>query len=97
MENNEEVYSRVVHYDEVKDIEVRLAVSIFRGVEYISLRKYYRDFDEIYKPSNEGVNMPLDLSNSKELFIGLLEILSLGEAKDSIIETFSELLKDSYQ
>lgn len=92
-----EVYERTVHYDELKEVQVRLTVSTFRGVEYLSLRKYYMDFEEEWQPSKEGVTMPIDFSNSKELFIGLVEILSLAESKDVIKEHFSDLVEDLYK
>lgn len=92
-----ELFERIIHYDEVKEIQVRLTVSTFRGVEYLSLRKYYLDFTEEWKPSNEGISMPLDFNNSRELFIGLTEILSLAESKDVIQEHFSELLSGLYE
>jgi hypothetical protein len=92
-----ELFERIIHYDEVKEIQVRLTVSTFRGVEYLSLRKYYLDFTEEWKPSNEGISMPLDFNNSRELFIGLTEILSLAESKDVIQEHFSELLTGLYE
>jgi len=92
-----ELYERIIHYDEVKEVQVRLTVSTFRGVEYLSLRKYYMDFEEEWKPSKEGVTMPIDFSNSKELFIGLTEILSLAESKEVIEEHFSDLLTAIYK
>lgn len=92
-----EVYERVIHYDEAKEIQVRLTVSTFRDVEYLHLRKYYLSFDEEWCPSAEGIAFPLDLSNSRELFTGLVEILSLAESKVIIQEYFSELLKEIYQ
>jgi hypothetical protein len=55
------------------------------------------DFTEEWKPTPEGVAMPLDLSNSKELFIGLTEILSLAESKELIKEHFSDLIEDLYK
>ncbi len=94
---SEEVYSRIVHYDEAKDIQVRLGINEFRGVEYLFLRKYYRDFDGEFKPSNEGVNMPLGIDNSREMFAGLVEILSLAESKQIIYDNFKELLETTYQ
>jgi hypothetical protein len=39
----------------------------------------------------------LDLNNVKELFIAMLEILSLAESKQAIKEHFKELLDDIYQ
>jgi hypothetical protein len=41
--------------------------------------------------------MPLDLSNSRELFMGLTEILSLAESKDTVKEHFSDLIDDLYK
>ena len=41
--------------------------------------------------------MPIDFSNSKELFIGLTEILSLAESKAVIQEHFKELIEDIYK
>lgn len=93
----DDVYSRVIYFDEVKDIQVRLGINIFRDVEYLFLRKYYRDFDGEWKPSNEGVNMPLGLENSREMFAGLVEILSLAESKPIIIEHFKDLIEETYQ
>lgn len=92
-----EVYERVIHYDEAKEVQIRLVVSSFRGIEYLSLRKYYLDFYEEWKPTPEGISMPIDLSNSKELFIGLVEILSLAESKDVIQEHFKDLIQDIYK
>jgi len=93
-----EMYERVIHFDELKQIQVRLTVSTFRGVEYLSLRKYFLDFfTEEWMPSKEGVTMPIDFSNSRELFIGLTEILSLAESKEVIKENFADLLEDLYK
>ena len=92
-----EKYERVIHYDETKQVQVRLTVNEFRGIEYLHLRKYYIDFEEEWKPSTEGVAMPLDFYNSKELFSGLVEILSLAEAKQVIKEHFSDLIEDIYK
>ena len=92
-----EAYSRVIHYDTVKEQQVRLTINTFRGIEYIHLRKYYLDFDEEWKPTPEGIAMPLDLINSRELFSGLVEILSLAESKGIIEEHFSDLIQDLYK
>jgi hypothetical protein len=92
-----EAYSRVIHYDKLKEIQIRLTINTFRGVEYMHLRKYYMDFEEEWKPTPEGVAMPLDLSNSREMFAGLVEILSLAESKSLIEEHFSDLIQDMYK
>ena len=92
-----EMYERIIHLDAIKQTQVRLTVSTFRGIEYLSLRKYYMDFEEEWKPSKEGITMPIDFINSRELFIGLTEILSLAESKEVIIEYFGDLLEDMYK
>jgi len=76
--------------------QVRLVISNFRGVEYISLRKYYLDFDEEWKPSNQGITMPIDFENTRNLFEGLVEILSLAESKAILEENFKDLLDQIY-
>ena len=97
LHNAPEAYSRVIHYDESKETQVRLTINTFKGIEYIHIRKYYMDFDEEWRPTPEVIAMRLDLSNSKDLFVGLLEILSLAESKDMIEEHFSDLIKDLYK
>lgn len=92
----DEIYSRIVHYDEEKDIQIRLGINEFRGVEYLYLRKFYRDFEGEWCHSNEGVSMPLGIENSKELFAGLCEILSLAEQKEVIVQEFKELVEHMY-
>ena len=91
-----EVYEKVIHYDEQKEVQIRLTINTFRGVEYLHLRKYYLDFDEEWKPTPEGIAMPLDFDNSRNLFSGLIEILSLAESKEIIEEHFEDLLKGLY-
>lgn len=91
------LYERVIHYNEDKELQVRLTVSTFRGIEYLHLRKYYLDFNEEWKPSPEGVAMELDFDNSRELFAGLLEILSLAESKELIEEHFKDYIDKMYK
>lgn len=93
--DDEEIYSRVIH--STNDFQIRLTINRFRGVEYLHVRKYYMDFSEEWMPTKDGVSMPLDLTNSKELFIGLVEILSLAETKEVILDNFRELIQDIYQ
>jgi len=58
--------------------------------------KFYLDFDGDFKPSKDGIAMKLDFNNSKGLFEGLVEILSLAESK-SILEThFKDILDEIY-
>ena len=90
------MYERIIHYNEDKETQVRLTINTFRGIEYLHLRKYYLDFNEEWKPTPEGVAMPLDFNNSRELFVGLTEILSLAESKEIIEEQFQDLINNLY-
>jgi len=92
----DEAYSIIVHYDTVKEVQVRLTVNTFKGVEYLNLRRYYLDFNEEWLPTPEGVAMPLDMDNSRALFKGLLEIISLAESKDLLEQEFGDIIKDLY-
>jgi hypothetical protein len=89
------MYDRVIYEDET--YQWRVSVNTFRDIEYFHLRKYILDFEEVWVPIKEGVSFPLDLNNVKELFIAMLEILSLAESKQAIKEHFKELLDDIYQ
>lgn len=90
------LYEKEIHYDEKTQVKVFLTVNTFRGVEYLHLRKYYQDFDEEWKPTTDGVAMQLDFDNSRNLFEGLVEILSLAETKDILKTHFKDLLDKIY-
>ncbi len=91
------LYEKVIHYNEAKELQVRLTINTFRGIEYLHVRKYYLDFTEEWKPSPEGVAMELDFNNSRELFSGLVEILSLAESKEIIEEHFKDFIDEIYK
>jgi hypothetical protein len=88
------MYEKVINQKETE--QVRLVINTFRGVEYLSLRKYFLDFDEEWLPSREGITMPLDIDNSRELFVGLVEILSLAESKSILESEFKDILDEIY-
>ena len=90
------LYEKEIHYNEKTQEKVFLTVNTFRGVEYLHLRKYYQDFDEEWKPTTDGVAMQLDFDNSRNLFEGLVEILSLAETKNILETHFKDLLDKIY-
>ena len=91
-----ELYEKVISENEEGTEQVKLTINTFYYTEYLHLRKYYLDFDGDFKPSKDGVAMKLDFSNSKNLFEGLVEILSLAESK-TILEThFKDILDEIY-
>ena len=64
------IYEKMIQ--ETEHEQVKLVINTFRGVEYISIRKYYLDFDEEFKPSNQGITIPIDIENTRNLFQGLV-------------------------
>lgn len=91
-----DVYSLVIQEDYDKLNQVRLTINEFHGIEYLHLRRYYLDFDEEWKPSNEGIAIAIDFENCRQLLRGLVEIISLAESKEIIEEEFGELLSELY-
>jgi hypothetical protein len=91
-----EMYEKIISENEEGTEQVKLTINTFYDVEYMHLRKYYLDFDGDFKPSKDGIAMKLDFNNSRGLFEGLVEILSLAESK-SILEThFKDILDEIY-
>tara|TARA_R100000951_G_scaffold65002_1_gene54853 strand:- start:1684 stop:1986 length:303 start_codon:yes stop_codon:yes gene_type:complete len=91
-----ELYEKVISENEEGTEQVKLTINTFYDTEYLHLRKYYLDFDGNFKPSKDGIAMKLDFNNSKGLFEGLVEILSLAESK-TILEThFKDILDEIY-
>ncbi len=91
-----EVYEKLISENSEGTEQVKLTINEFRGVEYLHLRKYYLDFEGDFKPSKDGVAMPLDFQNSRALFEGLVEILSLAEAKGILESQFKDILDKIY-
>ena len=90
------LYEKLIHYNEAKHEKVFLSIKTFREVEYLSIRKYYLDFDEEWKPTKDGVSMVVDFENTRALFDGLVEILSLSEVKGILETHFKETLDELY-
>ena len=91
-----EFYSRIIHEKENGEEQIRLVVNTFRQQEYLHFRKYYLDFHGEWQPSKEGISMHLNLTNSREMFSALVEILSLTENKTEVFEYFKDLIEDTY-
>ena len=91
------LYEKLIHYNEDRHEKVFLSINTFRDVEYLSIRKYYQDFDEQWKPSKDGIAMSIDFNNTRELFQGLVEIISLAESKEILEREFADLINNTYQ
>lgn len=96
LHNAPAVYEKCIHYNEEKHEKVFVMVNSFRGVEYLHIRKYYQDFDEEWKPTRDGIALPIDFDNTRELFDALVEILSLSEVKNVLETHFKEAIDRIY-
>lgn len=96
MELSDNIYERIISEDDSGLNQVRLTVNEFRGVEYLHLRKYYLDFSGEWYPSDKGISIALEIESSKELLIGLAEILSLAESKELLEEYFGDIIRKVY-
>ena len=92
MNDDGKIYERVLSEDP-RGFQIRLTISEFLEVEYLHIRKYYMDFEGEWLPTKEGISFPVDFDNVKELFIALVQILSLAESKQVLFENFNELLE----
>jgi hypothetical protein len=79
------------------DYQIRLTVSDFRDNEYLHIRKYYLDFNEEWLPTKEGFSIPLSLDTAKNLFDGLVEILSNAESKTILQDHFWDTIQELYK
>ena len=92
MEQEPELYEKLVYENEPKGYQLRLVVNEFRGVQYVHLRKYFLSYEGEYIPSREGVSMEASMDNILSLLDGLIEICSYEETSDTINKYFSEKL-----
>jgi hypothetical protein len=82
------IFSRTVHEDQEKGTQVRVTINEFREVQYLHIRKYFKDFEGEWVPTKDGISMPLGLTNTLALFLALAEIMS---------DTERELVDESLQ
>lgn len=85
------LFSRVVHEDLEKGTQVRVTINEFREVQYLHIRKYFKDFEGEWVPTKDGIAMPLGLTNTLALFLALSEIMSEAE-KSLVSESLQEII-----
>ena len=81
------IYEKVIQETDTE--QVRLVINTFRETEYL-------DFEEEWKPSRDGITMPIDFTNTRNLLAGMLEIVSLAESKEVIEKEFKDVLDQIY-
>ena len=91
------VYEREIHYNKDNHEKTFVMVNTFRWEEYIHIRKYYKDFDEEWKPTKDGIEIKMDFDKTRGLFDAVVEILSISEVKDVLSTHFKENLDNIYK
>jgi hypothetical protein len=74
-------------------VQYRLSISEFRESYYLSIREWYLDFEEEWKPSRNGFSMPYNLNSTARLFHSLESLLSQAE----VLEEIKECIKDEFE
>lgn len=69
----------VIFENPAKDIQYRFSISEFRGVTYLSIREWYKDFEGHFAPSNNGITVPYLLHTCSGLFNAFVTTLSKAE------------------
>lgn len=88
------LYEKLISQNDVKNYQVKLVVSRFRDIIYLSIRKYFLSFDEGYVPSKEGISMEFEMASSFALLQGMLEICSDAEGVQAVVD---ELQKEKLE
>ncbi len=89
-----ELFSKVLFEDSTdKFFQWRLSVTEFRGVQYLSVRKYFLSFEGEWCPSKEGATMPLTVATTARMFFALADILSEVETS-YVSDELQELIKE---
>lgn len=66
--------------------QIRLTVNEFRGVQYLHLRKYYLDFDELWYPTPKGISLPISLDTISSLFTALVKLLARSDVLHIVLK-----------
>jgi hypothetical protein len=78
------LYEKLIDQNDIKNYQVKLVVSDFKGTIYLSIRKYFLSFDEGFVASKEGISMEFELASSFALLEGLMDICSDNEGAEAL-------------
>jgi hypothetical protein len=91
---DEEIMSEIISEDENGLEQIRLTVNEFRGQQYLHLRRYYLDFDEVWLPTNKGVAIPMTVQNIANIFNALTKMLAQSDVLHVILENSTDAILD---
>ena len=88
-EISEVLYEKTISDNLDKFYQVKVVVSEFREVQYLSLRKYFQSYEGEFVASKEGISLQYEMESSLALLEALLEIIPYNEYKHLIPEEIS--------
>jgi hypothetical protein len=71
-------------------VQYRMCVTEFRGSNYLSIREWYLDFEEIWMPSKNGFTMPYNIASVAVMFSTLTAMLSKAENLEIVLRYCDE-------
>ena len=93
LENEPELYEKLIYQNDDKFYQLKLTVSEFKGKYYVNVRKYFQSYEGDFIPSKEGVSMEASMHNVLSLLDGLMDIVSKEESVELINKHFGDRLK----
>jgi hypothetical protein len=92
---SENIVERVLFTNEEKAFQYRFTINEFRGETYLSIRKYFQDFEGEFVPSKEGASFPLTLESLFNLLDGIMEACSKAEINEELDAYFKNRISPS--
>lgn len=74
-----------------KGLQYRLSITEFRGVNYLSIREWYADYEGNFAASTNGVTIPYELAVCSSLLSTLVSLLSKAEVTAQVLVELDSL------
>lgn len=84
LEGHNDLISCILFENLEKGIQYRLAVTEFRGVNYLTVREWYITYDGDFAPTRNGFNVPYTLHTAGRFFHALKTLLSQAETLEEV-------------
>lgn len=94
LEEHSDIMEVVIYDIPEKGIQYRLAISLFRGVHYLSIREWYASYDNEFAPTNNGFTIPYSMVAVGGLYQAITHLLSKAETLPTLLDSL-EYPKDA--
>lgn len=86
LEGHDDALEEVIFENALKDTQIRLTVSEFRGNYYWGLRKWVIDIDDSWMPTKQGFTFPYNINTTSSMFRAFTKILSRAEVLHEVLQ-----------